>query len=79
MGWEGVRDQQLQRYAGHPVSDMYDEWGAPKNSAPLEDGGYYYEFEVVKAIYHCQARAWTDANRIVTRMAVGGQNGCLTE
>jgi len=77
--WEAVRDQQAQRYVGHPVDRMYAEWGAPYNQAPLSGGGYFYQFAVIKAIYRCEADAWTNSSGVVTQIQVGGQNGCLTE
>lgn len=76
--WDDVAAQQGQRYVGRPVDAMYGEWGAPINSAPLSGGGYFYEFDMIRAIYHCQAKAWTDPGRIVRQIQVGGQNGCLT-
>lgn len=77
--WDDIAAQQGQRYIGRPVDAMYGEWGAPISSAPLSSGGYFYEFAMIKAIYRCEAKVWTDQAQVVRQISVGGQNGCLTE
>jgi len=75
--WDGFRNEQASRYLGKPVDQMYGEWGAPTNSAPLSDGGTYYDFRNTRnGGYRCEASVWTDSHSVVQKLSVGGQNGC---
>jgi hypothetical protein len=75
--WEGFRNEQASRYVGKPVDQMYGEWGAPRNSAPMSNGGTYYDFRnTMNGGFLCEAGVWTDAQGTVTEISVGGQNGC---
>jgi hypothetical protein len=75
--WQGLMNEESGKYMGKPVEEMYSEWGAPKNSAPLSNGGKYYEFVATRNMGAiCKMSAWTDASGKVTELQLGGMNGC---
>lgn len=75
--WTQFREQEKAAYVGKPVENMLGEWGAPYAEVKTSSG-WYYEFMYIRAIYRCEAKVWTDADKVVQKMLIGGQNGCPT-
>lgn len=75
--WDQRQADQESRYIGKPFDALYDEYGVPIGIAPTSDGGRFIEFRYIRGQYACDARVTADSRGIVTKIKVGGQNGCV--
>jgi hypothetical protein len=62
------RAEQRTKYIGHPIEAMYDSWGVPASSAPLQNGGRYYQFVDERDGVRYMVNAATDPNGLVTSL-----------
>lgn len=76
--WDLHLESQANKYLGKPLEAMYDEYGAPVNSAPLVTGGNYVQFQGYRGNFMCTANVKTDSKGIIQSISTGGQNGCIT-
>lgn len=75
--WDAARSAQEARYVGKSVDNVYEEWGVPFGVVTKTDGGKFMQFQRYIGEFRCTADVTVNASAIVTRIAVGGQNGCV--
>lgn len=75
--WDAARSSQETRYVGKSIDNVYEEWGVPTGVVTKTDGGKFMQFQRNVGEFICTADVTVSPSAIVTRIAVGGQNGCV--